>query len=141
MRTWEYLVEGHEVKNLRAFLYRVANNLIIDDSRKKKEASLEDIVAEGLEFASRAQTELQHGAEACELLIFLDKLEPPHRELILMRYLDDLSPGEIAEAIGTTENNVSVRLHRAIRKARELLSDQRTNQINHLNVSLARPER
>ena len=42
MRTWQYLEDGKEVLNLRAFLYRVANNLIIDHSRKKKEERLDN---------------------------------------------------------------------------------------------------
>jgi len=36
IKTWKYIVEGKEVKNIKSFLYRVAVNLIIDNSRKKK---------------------------------------------------------------------------------------------------------
>src|SRR3989344_3440161 len=36
IKTWKYIIEGKEIKNLKAFLYKVAINLIIDDSRKKK---------------------------------------------------------------------------------------------------------
>jgi RNA polymerase sigma factor (sigma-70 family) len=43
MRVWKYCNEGHEVKNLKSFLYKVANNLIIDESRKKKELYLEEL--------------------------------------------------------------------------------------------------
>ena len=35
-RTWLYLSEGKKVEYIRAFLYRVANNLIVDGARKKK---------------------------------------------------------------------------------------------------------
>ena len=40
LRIWIELGKGVEVLNMRAFLYRIANNLIIDDVRKKKEMSL-----------------------------------------------------------------------------------------------------
>lgn len=40
-RTWLYLSEGKKIDYMRAFLYRVANNLIVDGSRKKKSASLD----------------------------------------------------------------------------------------------------
>ena len=36
-RTWKYMESGKEIENLRALLYRIATNIIIDDSRKKKE--------------------------------------------------------------------------------------------------------
>jgi DNA-directed RNA polymerase specialized sigma24 family protein len=41
LRAWEYMARGEEVHNMRAFLYRIANNLIVDESRKKREASLD----------------------------------------------------------------------------------------------------
>jgi RNA polymerase sigma-70 factor (ECF subfamily) len=44
MKTWKYLEGGKQVENLRAFLYRVANNLIIDHSRKKKEERLDALL-------------------------------------------------------------------------------------------------
>ena len=39
-KSWQYISRGEKVDNLKAFLYRVANNLIIDEYRKKKELSL-----------------------------------------------------------------------------------------------------
>ena len=44
LRTWKYLAEGRKVDNIRAFLYRTATNLIIDESRKKKATSLDQIM-------------------------------------------------------------------------------------------------
>src|SRR3989344_5246570 len=43
IKTWKYLSEGKEVKNIKAFLYRVAVNLIIDHSRKKTALVMDDI--------------------------------------------------------------------------------------------------
>jgi RNA polymerase sigma factor (sigma-70 family) len=39
-----------------------------------------------------------------------------YRTAITMRYLDEMSPREIAEALGVSENVVSVRIHRGIEK-------------------------
>ena len=38
-RTWEYAAKGNAVENARAFLYRVANNVIGDEVCEKKETS------------------------------------------------------------------------------------------------------
>src|SRR3989338_5881146 len=48
-KSWQYIAQGTSVNNLRPFLYRVANNLIIDEYRKKKELSLDGLMAEGFE--------------------------------------------------------------------------------------------
>jgi len=43
VRTWNYVVEGNEINELKSFLYRTAHNLIIDEYRaRKNDASLED---------------------------------------------------------------------------------------------------
>ncbi len=48
------------------------------------------------------------------------KLEEKYREVIILRFVNDLSVAEIAELLGEKENNVSVRLHRALEKLRKI---------------------
>ncbi len=120
MKTWEYLSKGKEIDNLRAFLYRVANNMVIDHSRKKKESSLDALMEEGFEPAVNDKTTL--AAEAGQMIALLDRLDVKYRDAVRMRYLDDLSPKEIAHALGETENVISVRIHRGIAQLRALMA-------------------
>ncbi len=117
-RTWQCIVDGKEIKNMKAFLYRVANNLIIDTSRKKKESSLDAMMEDGYEPKVVSHERVEAMAEQGEMLALLDRLDDDHREVVTMRYLEQLSPKEIAEALGVSENVVSVRLHRAIKQLR-----------------------
>ena len=56
-RTWLYLSEGKKIEYIRAFLYRVANNLIVDGSRKKKSSSLDALMDDdGFEVADANDT-------------------------------------------------------------------------------------
>lgn len=120
-KTWQYLAEGGKIDNLRAFLYRVATNLIIDLSRKKRpEISLENLKEQGFEIGSNADEKLKNEIAGKEALSFLRELRPEYREVIIMRYIDDLSPKEIAEILNDTENNVSVKIHRGLKQIREL---------------------
>ena len=50
MKTWEYIEEGNQVKNLKSLLFTIANNLIIDFYRKKKTLSLDNIIEGGVDF-------------------------------------------------------------------------------------------
>lgn len=120
LRTWEYLTLGKEVKMIRALLYKVARNLIIDHFRKKKAVSLEELALKGFE-PSYDASGIKNFAEAAEVLKALGNLEPAYREILVLRYVDDLSPGEIAAILGESENAVSVRIHRGLKKAREFL--------------------
>jgi len=118
-RTWEQLASGKEIHNLKAFLYRVANNLVIDRARKKKESSLDEALEQGFQPAGTGNAET--AAEIGQALRAVEQLEPKYREAVRLRYIDGLSPGEIAEVTGESENNVSVRVHRGLERLRKIL--------------------
>jgi RNA polymerase sigma-70 factor (ECF subfamily) len=116
-KTWIYMSEGKEIEYLRAFLYRVANNLIIDWARKKKASSLETMMEDdGFEPADENVKDFTDAQAAREAIKMLGELDEMYRTAITMRYLDEMSPREIAEALGVSENVVSVRIHRGIEK-------------------------
>src|SRR3989344_3571626 len=49
MKTWAYLVKGGKIDVMKAFLYHVLNNLIIDEYRKHKTTSLDALLVKGFE--------------------------------------------------------------------------------------------
>lgn len=117
MRTWEYILEDKQIENFKAFLYRVANNLIIDESRKKKEESLDQLLEESSssEPSHEGHKEMERRVIMREVIGKIQKLPLEEREILIMRYVDDLDLEEIAEILDITTNNVSVRIHRATR--------------------------
>ena len=96
-KSWQYIVEGATVSNMKPFLYRVANNLIIDEYRKKKELSLDGLMAEGFEPGFNEIKGTEQVIDAKLAIKVIDQLDEKYREAILMRYVDELSPKEIAE--------------------------------------------
>jgi RNA polymerase sigma-70 factor (ECF subfamily) len=122
MRAWEYMGKGEKVDNIRALLYRIANNLIIDYVRKKKETSLDAMQEDGFDPAT--DDDMAHAAErldGAQAVQALQQLDDSHREVLVMRYVNGLEPAEIAKITGESANTVSVRLHRGLRKLRVLL--------------------
>ncbi len=122
LRTWQYLSEGKTVDNMRAFLYRIANNLIIDESRKKRESSLEALQEAGFDPPGEdGNTKASKLLEEQRILETLSKLDHPYREVFVMRHIDGLKPAEIAGMLGESANTISVRLHRATEQLRTFL--------------------
>lgn len=120
-KAWQYLSEGNEVKNIRALIYKIANNLIIDHVRKKKEASLEAMQEDG--FAPGAHMR-EMSIDYLDARVAVEKLqliEPEYREVVYMRYVENLTPREIAEILGEKVNIISVRIHRGIKKLKQIL--------------------
>ncbi len=127
IKAWEYLEKGNEVKNLRALLYKIANDMIIDEYRRKKALSLDELRDQGFDLSSSeggrdSASVIETGIEAKDMLKLLDGLDHKYREVIVMRYINEFSPQEISQMIGESENNVSVRLNRALKQMRELLN-------------------
>lgn len=136
LRTWDYMQKGHEIEQMRPFLYRTLRHLIIDEYRKKKSVSLEKIVegtdgnVEDLLPADESNT-LEAAVERFDgirVLEALTRLDEPYRESVTMRYVDGLSPQEIAKITGESENVISVRVHRGLKKLRDMLTEKEPNE-------------
>ncbi len=122
MRVWDYLAEGKTIDNPKAFLYRVAENLIVDYYRKKKELSLDALAESGFDPVGDNEDPILDYAAGRQAREAIKKLAPTHREILVLRYVDDLSIRDIALVIGQSENVVSVRIHRGVQKLKEILT-------------------
>jgi RNA polymerase sigma-70 factor (ECF subfamily) len=121
LKTWEYLKKGNKIDEIRPFLYRVLHNLLIDYLRKKKpQVSLDDLAEDGFDIAHGGRNEEEARIDAKKLLVLLDELDESYRNILVMKYVDDMTIQEIAELTGDQPNSISVRLHRALKKLKEL---------------------
>ncbi len=134
LKVWQYMERGEEVREIRPFLYRTLHNLIIDEYRKMKSLSLEALVQHdegGGDIESLMPADESNTLEAAinrfeggRALEALKKLPDTYREVLVMRYVDQLSPKEIGDAIGESENAVSVRVHRGLKKLKSILEPE-----------------
>lgn len=125
IKTWEYLSTGKQVENLRAFLYKVAGNLIIDDRRKKKSESLDKITEQGFDVKNdRDEISIIENAFEKQLALdTLEKLDKKYRNAIILRFVEDMEIEEIAKTLKESKNNISVRIHRGLEKLKIILEE------------------
>ncbi len=130
VKTWDYLRSGKTIDMTRAFLYRIARNLIIDHARKKKSVSLDAMFEthhdEGADTGSAFDAP-DHGnipsGDAQDRTQMIERLKqlPEHSyEILVMRFIQELTISEIAKIYKESENAISVRIHRAIKLAQKL---------------------
>ena len=117
-KTWEYLAAGNDLDNVRAFLYKVATNLMINAHRKKKEMSLESLQEQGFDPASDDDVSARDHIAEEHVIKALGAIEEPYRSAVTLRYIEGLSPAEIAEISGESANAVSVRINRGLKQLR-----------------------
>ena len=104
-----------EFGKLRNYLYVIAGNLIRDCYRKKKETYLEEADEEA------AETELEQAVERIEIRKALDSLEAEERDLVILRYYQELKIRDISAVTGIPPSTVRYRLKQAERKLKETL--------------------
>ena len=124
VRTWEYLRGGKEIRNIRAFLYKVARNLIIDESRKKKSASLEDLAEKGIEPIKDERAFIETHIDFKSAIGHLDALGEAYKEVLTLRFVDSFSPKEIAALLEENENAIYVRIHRGLKELRTIIHEK-----------------
>lgn len=118
IKTYDFL-EKHTIETVRPFLYKVAKNLIIDHSRKKKAVSLDAMMDDYHMDVSEKQTE-KDVTHVALLNRVMDQLSPKYQDVLIKRYINELSLEEIAKVYGVSLNNASVLSHRALAKAQEV---------------------
>ena len=125
-RAWDYCVQGNTIEQWKAFLFRTAYNLIVDTYRKKRSVSLDAMIDER-DFAIPDEDDVRsiNRAEAKRVRAEIQNLDETYRDVLILRYTEDLPPREIARIMGLTENVVSVRLHRGMKELRERMGPQK----------------
>lgn len=120
IRAWSYIQEGNDVENIRALLYKIAGNAVIDWYRKRKGESLDNLMEAGFDPVDSGEATDKY-AEMQAIYSKLGKLSEDDQQLIVWHYVEDLTPEEIARMLRQNKNNVSVRIHRAVVRLKKLL--------------------
>src|SRR3989344_971677 len=113
-KTWKYLEKDNEIENTRAFLYKVAHNLCVNEIIRPKAFSLDEM-KEKTDF-DPADKEARKPGTNVEISLLLKKMEtlsPKDREILKLRYIDDLAVSDIAKILNMIPNTVSVKIRRA----------------------------
>lgn len=107
-------------RHLVAWLRRVTSHRVIDAARARRRPVALDAVPEPSTDAvvpDPLASQLVHAA--------LDRLTPQARVIVVLRYMEDLAPTEIAEALGMSINTVKSHLRRGLALMRSRLQKAR----------------
>ncbi|HEY4494504.1 MAG TPA: RNA polymerase sigma factor [Candidatus Paceibacterota bacterium] len=123
-KAWVYISKDEKVINIKAFLYKILSNLIIDEYRKRKPIdSLETLKETGFDPSfddTSSWVDKMDGAQAVELL---KDIPDSYRDVLFMRFIEELSLSEIGSITGESENAIAVRIHRGLNKLRALYKE------------------
>lgn len=103
------------VENLKSYLFTIARNHLYDTWKKKKETLVDDA---GIDIAASADegelSEELARQQAQQAVVFcVQRLSDKFRELMILRYMQDLSIQEIASITELSQSDIKVSLLRA----------------------------
>lgn len=129
LKTWEYLQKNglKDSVTLRALVYKIARNVVIDHYRNSRPDDLSlddennkiDVVDENYNL----EEEVSDRDDYEKMLHKMMELKNEYREILIMRFVNELSLSEIANISGKKSVNVRVLLHRAIKALKDIMKD------------------
>ena len=106
LRAYDRLQHG---EHLRAWVFRIATNVAMDELRVKQAVSLDDVHEPGVELNRDAYLELEH---------LTSDLPPTERAAVVLRYGYDLSYDVIGTALGSNEQAARAAASSGVRRLR-----------------------
>jgi len=107
---------------VKAFLYHVLNNLIVDQYRKHKTSSLDVLLEKGFEPANLTSdsVRLVDILDGKSAVLLIARLPLTYQKVMRMKYVQDMSLEEMSIETGKTKNSLAVQIHRGLEKLKVL---------------------
>ncbi|MFA6393694.1 MAG: RNA polymerase sigma factor [Patescibacteria group bacterium] len=120
IKTWTYLVKQGKIDLMKAFLYHVLKNLIVDQYRKPKTISLDALLSKGFEAKVGDPERLVNIIDGKAAFSLIKNLPEKYQRVMEMRYARDLSLKEMSIITGQSINAMAVQSHRGLLKLKLL---------------------
>ena len=132
LKAWNHIQNNSltDYKTLKALFYKIARNSVIDHYRKKAVQNnlISGYGGEGeenliLNIADEKQDIIKRVGITFDLALVEKKimeLKDEYREIIIMRFTEELSISEMAEILNKSKGNIRILIHRALKALREL---------------------
>jgi len=133
VRAWTHLPRFQGGASFFTWVYRIMHNLNIDHHRRRQrrktgeydDAVARDVVEHGVGHSGQAMEDgatATHRGQLRELInLGLAQISEAHREILVLREIEELSYEEIAQTIGVPKGTVMSRLFHARRKLLEVI--------------------
>jgi len=128
IKAWEalpgYRDFGHPFKS---WLYRIAHNVVIDHHRRQRtqSESIQEVYVELREQSpATALSEVIRNEDMAKLTHAILSLSSEQQQVIVLRFIEDLSHAEIAHILGKNEGSCRMIQHRALAALNNLLSSE-----------------
>jgi len=125
-----------ETKEFGPWIYRIAHNHLIDYYKKdKKDFSIEALfesdsnieIETNLSYREDFEYKIDNEILREDLLKAINKLSDKDKEIITLKFIDDLDYEEISNLLNKKEGAIRVMIHRALLKLKNIIEENNKN--------------
>ena len=126
MSAWQNIASyEHRGHPFSSWLYQIARNQVIDFYRaKKNEMPLDAVDPELFAVTAAAEFEIPTKLAMENIRRALGTLKADYQDVVIMRFIEDLSLKETAEALEKSEGAIKLMQHRAIKELKQILKEK-----------------
>lgn len=129
-------VDGMEYRSLKGYLLTIAGNLCVDYWKDCRRESVTDFghgnenvcppEASGSRESSMGTDPVEYGRVEDKMLLteILSRLPPEQREVVILRYYNDLKLAEISKMLGVNLSTVKSRLRLGVQRLRQYMETE-----------------
>ena len=111
-----------------SWLYQIAKNAVIDFYRtSKKNLRIEMVDEELFKFTNQDPENLNTALELEKLRKIISYLKPDYQDVLIMKFIEDLSHEEIAAAMDKSEGAIRLIQHRALKELKSIYENENNN--------------
>lgn len=117
-----------EIHFLQALIYKIAKNSVADYYRHRgDEVNIDEVIYKlGEDIGLEQKIDIK--IDVVKIGKQLNKLKnPEHREIIILKHLDELSHKEIAQVLDKSEKAVRAMLYRALKELKNIIKIEQQN--------------
>ncbi len=126
LKVWENIGKYKARKGIfSAWIFRIAHNLVVDYYRSAKDRDFDEL---GIDIASKDREHspiksAERGIDQKILKKALKNLKKNYQEIIIHKFINELSNAEIADILNKSEGSLRILQHRALKALRHELDD------------------
>lgn len=125
MKAWENIGKYRKQKNksFKAWLFRIAHNLVVDHYRLTREHSALDPRLRDTKRDNDPMEKADGVLNNENLQLAIGKLKKNYQQMIILKFINELSNEEICKIMKKSEGSVRILQFRALRTLRQIMND------------------
>lgn len=126
LKVWENIRQyKHKKRSFSAWVFRIAHNLVVDYYRSSKDRYMRELTTQ-VPDQKREHNPIkttQNAMDKDNLKVAMAKLKKQYQEIIIYKFINELSNKEIAQILNKTEGSLRILQFRALKALRRELEE------------------